>query len=74
MPVWIGMRIMKRRRTGCWYLHADLPEGYSCVLAPLTAEMAICTMVPVHAFNLHSYPVVIRQESVNGGGEHHLKM
>ena len=47
-------------------MHPNLPEGYSYVLAPSMVDAAIDTLVTVHMFNPHSYPVVIRQDSVVG--------
>ena len=61
-------------------MQPSLPEGHSCVLASLMVDIAICTMVSINVFNLHSHPVVIRQHSVVGtsssswSGEHHPKM
>ena len=45
-------------------MYLNLPEGYSCVMAPSMVDVATDTMVPVHLFNPHNYPVVIRQDSV----------
>ena len=47
-------------------MYPNLPEGYNCVLAASKMDTAISTMVPVHVFNPHSYPMAIRQDSVVG--------
>ena len=45
-------------------MHHNLPEGYGCLLALTVVNAAKTTTVPVCIFNLHSQPIVIRQDSV----------
>ena len=69
MPMWTGMRIKKRRRRIGRLLVKmipNLPEGNSCIMALSMVDVAISTAVPIHVFNLHSYPVVIKQDSMVG--------
>ena len=47
-------------------MHPNLPEGYGCLLAPTVVDAANSTTIPVHIFNPHSNPIVIRQDSVVG--------
>ena len=47
-------------------MHPNLPEGYGCLLAPTVVDVANTTTIPVHIFNPHSNPIVIRQDSVVG--------
>ena len=47
-------------------MHPYLPEGYGCLLAPTVVDAANTTTIPVHIFNPHSNPIVIRQDSVVG--------
>ena len=47
-------------------MHSNLPEGYGCLLAPMVVNAVNTTTVPMHIFNLHSKPIVIRQDSVVG--------
>ena len=47
-------------------MHPNLPEGYGCLLTPTVVDMANTTTIPVCIFNLHSNPIVIRQDSVVG--------
>ena len=53
-----------------WHLlvemHPNLPEGYGCLLAPTVVNAANTATIPVHIFNPHSNPIVIRQGSVVG--------
>ena len=50
-------------------MHTNLPEGYGCLLAPRVVNVVNSTTVPVHIFNPHSKPIVIRQDSVVGQAE-----
>ena len=48
----------------------NLPEGYGCLLAPTVVDVANSTTIPVHIFNPHSNPIVIRysnQTRLSGG-------
>ena len=47
-------------------MHPNLPEGYGCLLAPTAVDTANTATIPVHIFNPHSNPVVVRQDSVVG--------
>ena len=47
-------------------MHPSLPGGYGCLLAPTVVDVANTTTIPVHIFNPHSNPIVIRQDSVVG--------
>ena len=47
-------------------MHPNLPLGYGCVLAPMIADVANNTMVPVCLFNPQSYLVIVRQDSLVG--------
>ena len=47
-------------------MHPNLPEGYGCLLAPTVVDAANSFTVPVHIFNPHGNPIVIRQDSVVG--------
>ena len=47
-------------------MHPSLPEGYGCLLAPTVVDVANTTTIPVHIFNPHSNPIIIRQDSVVG--------
>ena len=45
-------------------MHPNLPEGYGCILAPMIVDASSNTTVTVCILNPHSYPIVVRQDSV----------
>ena len=47
-------------------MHPYLPEGYGCMLASTIIDVANSTTVPVCIFNPHSYPIIVRKDSVVG--------
>ena len=47
-------------------MHPNLPEGYGYLLAPTVVNAVNTMTIPVHIFNPHSKPIVIRQDSVVG--------
>ena len=45
-------------------MYPNLPYEYGCVLAPMIVNVANSTTMSVHLSNLHSYPVVVRKDSI----------
>ena len=43
-------------------MHPSLPVGYGCLLAPTVVDATNTTTIPVHIFNPHSSPIVIKQD------------
>ena len=47
-------------------MHSNIPQGYGCILAATIVDVANNTNMQVCLFNPHSYPVVVRQDSIVG--------